>query len=76
MLCAEGSRSRKWAETFRVCTSKQKDRRDERKSGQAGERLLFQPPQGGTMRIDERLMTPHMLNEIGEKAEDIFGGGD
>ena len=40
------------------------------------ERLLFQPPKGGTMDPDEGLMTPHMLNQMGEKAKDIFGGGD
>ena len=37
------------------------------------ERLLFQPPQGGTMDPDEGLMTPHMLNQMGEKVKDVFG---
>lgn len=40
------------------------------------ERLLFQPLEGGTMDPDEGMMTPHMLNQVGEKAKDMLGGRD
>ena len=36
------------------------------------ERLLFDPPRGGTMDPDEGLITPHMLNQMKEKLKDIF----
>lgn len=36
------------------------------------ERLLFEPPRGGTMDPDEGNMTPHMLNQIKEKVKDTF----
>lgn len=36
------------------------------------ERLLFEPPRGGTMDPDEGNMTPHMLNQMKEKVKDIF----
>lgn len=39
------------------------------------ERLLFVPPQGGTMDPDDSVMTPHMLNQMKEKAKDVLTGG-
>ncbi len=36
------------------------------------ERLLFEPPKGGTMDPDEGNMTPHMLNQMKEKVKDVF----
>lgn len=39
------------------------------------ERLLFDPPRGGTADKDEAMIAPHMLNQIKEKAKDIFSGG-
>jgi hypothetical protein len=36
------------------------------------ERLLFDPPQGGTTDPDEGLIAPHMLNEMKEKVKDAF----
>ncbi len=39
------------------------------------EKLLFDPPKGGTMDPDEGLIAPHMLNQVKEKAKDIFSGG-
>lgn len=36
------------------------------------ERLLFDPPKGGTMDPDEGLMTPHMLNQMKEKVKDVL----
>lgn len=36
------------------------------------ERLLFEPPRGGTMDPDEGNMTPHMLNQMKEKVKDVF----
>ncbi len=40
------------------------------------ERLLFDPPVGGTMDPDEGLIAPHMRHQVGEKARDLIGGGD
>ena len=40
------------------------------------ERLLFPLPQGGTMDPDESIMTPHMLNQMGEKVKDVFDARD
>lgn len=39
------------------------------------ERLLFDPPKGGTMDPDEGLIAPHMLNQMKEKSRDLFFGG-
>lgn len=36
------------------------------------ERLLFDPPRGGTMDPDEGLIAPHMLNQMKEKVKDVF----
>jgi hypothetical protein len=38
------------------------------------ERLLFDPPNGGTADPDEANMTPHMLNQIKEKTKDLVSG--
>ena len=36
------------------------------------ERLLFEPPQGGTADPDEANIPSHMLNQMKEKAQDVF----
>lgn len=38
------------------------------------ERLLFDPPKGGTMDPDEGLIAPHMANQMKEKTKDLFFG--
>jgi hypothetical protein len=40
------------------------------------ERLLFDPPRGGTMDPDEGLIAPHMLSQMGQKVKDVLGGND
>jgi hypothetical protein len=42
------------------------------RSAPYAERLLFDPPNGGTADPDEANMTPHMLNQIKEKVKDAF----
>lgn len=39
------------------------------------ERLLFDPPHGGTMDPDKGIIAPHMVNEMKEKAKDLLSGG-
>lgn len=34
------------------------------------ERLLFNPPKGGTVDPDESIMPPHMLNQLKDKVKD------
>ncbi len=38
------------------------------------ERLLFDPPRGGTMDPDQGLIAPHMLNQMGQKVKDLVTG--
>lgn len=38
------------------------------------ERLLFEPPKGGTVDPDEAVMSPHMINQMKEKAKDVVSG--
>lgn len=39
------------------------------------ERLQFDPPHGGTADKDEAMIAPHMLNQMKEKAKDLFSDG-